>query len=76
MSVRWTQGALVAGVLASLVCRHAGRRGDVDRYGFARFWSIVLIGVLSAPAIAAGFILLVVPGFIVLTFLPVRSRSW
>ena len=39
------------------------------RYGFARFWSIVLIGVLSALAIAAGFILLIIPGFIVLTFL-------
>jgi hypothetical protein len=42
--------------------------GESYRYGFARFWSIVLIGVLSALAIAAGFILLVVPGFIVLTF--------
>jgi hypothetical protein len=43
--------------------------GESYRYGFARFWSIVLIGVLSALAIAAGFILLVVPGFIVMTFL-------
>lgn len=43
--------------------------GESYRYGFARFWSIVLVGVLSALAIAAGFILLVVPGFIVLTFL-------
>src|SRR5262245_897416 len=39
------------------------------RYGFARFWSIVLVGVLSALAIAGGFLLLIVPGFIVLTFL-------
>ena len=39
------------------------------RYGFARFWSIVLVGVLSALAIAGGFILLIIPGFIVLTFL-------
>jgi hypothetical protein len=43
--------------------------GESYRYGFARFWSIVLVGVLSALAIAAGFILLIVPGFIVLTFL-------
>jgi hypothetical protein len=43
--------------------------GESYRYGFARFWSIVLVGVLSALAIAAGFLLLVVPGFIVLTFL-------
>ena len=43
--------------------------GESYRYGFARFWSIVLVGVLSALAITAGFILLIVPGFIVLTFL-------
>ena len=43
--------------------------GESYRYGFARFWSIVLIGVLSGLAIAVGFILLIVPGFIVLTFL-------
>jgi uncharacterized membrane protein (DUF485 family) len=40
--------------------------GESYRYGLARFWSIVLIGVLSALAIAGGFILLIVPGFIVL----------
>ena len=43
--------------------------GESYRYGLARFWSIVLIAVLSALAITAGFILLIVPGFIVLTFL-------
>lgn len=43
--------------------------GESYRYGFARFWSIVLVGVLSALAIAVGFLLLIVPGFIVLTFL-------
>jgi hypothetical protein len=43
--------------------------GESYRYGFARFWSIVLVGVLSALAIAAGFLLLIIPGFIVLTFL-------
>jgi hypothetical protein len=49
-----------------------GRDLDISesyRYGFERFWSIVLVGVLSALAIAAGFLLLIVPGFIVLTFL-------
>jgi hypothetical protein len=40
--------------------------GDSYRYGLARFWSIVLIGILSALAIVGGFILLVIPGFIVL----------
>src|SRR5262245_10996430 len=43
--------------------------GDSYRYGLARFWSIVLVGVLAALAIALGFLLLIVPGFIVLTFL-------
>jgi len=45
--------------------------GESYRYGLARFWSIVLIGVLSALAIVGGFILLIVPGFIVLTHLVV-----
>jgi hypothetical protein len=86
-------GALIAGVLASLVVAFTsvlmwviltgaitraaagtflGRDleiGESYRYGLARFWSIVLIGVLSALAIAGGFILLIVPGFIVLTHL-------
>lgn len=43
--------------------------GESYRYGLQRFWSIVLVGVLAALAIAVGFILLIVPGFIVLTFL-------
>lgn len=43
--------------------------GEMFRFGLSRFWSIVLIGVLSALAIAAGFVLLIVPGFIVLTHL-------
>jgi hypothetical protein len=43
--------------------------GESYRFGLARFWSIVLVGVLSALAIAVGFLLLIIPGFIVLTFL-------
>ena len=43
--------------------------GESYRFGFARFWSIVLVAVLSGLAIAGGFILLIIPGFIVLTFL-------
>jgi hypothetical protein len=49
--------------------------GESYRYGLARFWSIVLVGVLSALAIAVGFILLIVPGFIVLTFLACGIQS-
>ena len=43
--------------------------GESYRFGFARFWSIVLVGVLAGLAIALGFLLLIIPGFIVLTFL-------
>lgn len=43
--------------------------GESYRFGFVRFWSIVLVGVLAGLAIALGFVLLVIPGFIVLTFL-------
>jgi hypothetical protein len=91
--VRVVDGAVVAGVLASLVVAATsilmwtvltgaitraaagtflGRDldiGDSYRYGLARFWSIVLIGVLAALAIAGGFILLIIPGFIVLAHL-------
>ena len=37
------------------------------RFGLARFWSIVLVGLLTGLAILAGFLLLVIPGFFVLT---------
>lgn len=43
--------------------------GESYRFGLARFWSIVLVGVLSALAIVGGFILLIIPGFIVLAHL-------
>lgn len=43
--------------------------GESYRFGLARFWSIVLVGVLSALAVAGGFILLIIPGFIVLAHL-------
>lgn len=49
--------------------------GESYRFGLSRFWSIVLIGVLSALAIAAGLILLVVPGFIVLARLTCAMPS-
>jgi hypothetical protein len=37
------------------------------RFGLARFWSIVLVGLLAGLAIGAGFVLLVIPGFFILT---------
>lgn len=45
--------------------------GDSYRYGVARLGSILLVGLLMGLAIAAGFILLVIPGFFVLTKLTV-----
>lgn len=41
------------------------------RYGFARFGSIFLVGLLTALAVTAGFILFVIPGFFILTRLSV-----
>jgi len=41
--------------------------GESYRFGVARIWSIILVGLLMGLAIAAGFILLVIPGFFVLT---------
>src|ERR671925_164925 len=40
---------------------------ETYRYGFARLGSILLVAVLVVLAVAAGFILLIIPGFIVLT---------
>lgn len=41
--------------------------GESLRFGLARFWSIILVGVLVGLAVIGGFILLIVPGFIFLT---------
>lgn len=41
--------------------------GDSYRYGVARFGSILLVSVLCGLAVLAGFICLIVPGFIVMT---------
>lgn len=47
-----------------------GRETDLAeayRFGTARMWSLLLVGVLVGLAVAGGFILLVIPGFIFLT---------
>jgi len=41
--------------------------GDAYRFGYARLWSILLVGVLVGLAVLAGFVLLVIPGFFVMT---------
>jgi hypothetical protein len=76
-------GALIVGVISTLawmvltgaITRAAAgtflgrdlRIVDTYRYGLARFWSIVLVAVLTVLAVLGGFLLLVIPGFVVLT---------
>lgn len=72
----WT--VLTGGITRAAAATFLGRDmdiGDSYRYGLSRFWSIVLVGLLAALAIAAGFILLVIPGLIVLTFLSCSIQS-
>ena len=68
-------GLLLTGAIAWAVARIlVGREPDISdcyRNGYRRIWSILLVAVLSALAIGAGFILFVIPGFIVLTRLSV-----
>jgi hypothetical protein len=68
-------GLLLTGAIAWAVAKILiGREPDISdcyRNGYRRIWSILLVAVLSALAIAAGFILLIIPGFIVLTRLSV-----
>jgi hypothetical protein len=63
--------ALVTGAITRAAAgTFLGRDLDVResyRYGLARFGSILLVGLLAALAIGAGFILFVIPGFFVLT---------
>ena len=64
----WT--VLTGAITRAAAGTFLGRDLDIAesyRFGLARFWSIVLVGLLTGLAIAAGFILLVIPGFFVLT---------
>lgn len=48
---------------------------ETYRYGFARLGSILLVAVLTVLAVIGGFILLIIPGFIVLTRLWVSTPA-
>jgi hypothetical protein len=48
---------------------------ETYRYGFARLGSILLVAVLTVLAVIGGFILLIIPGFIVLTRLWVSTAA-
>jgi hypothetical protein len=68
---------LISAVLQAATVRAAaqatiGDPVDVEasyRYGFRRLWSVILISILVGLIVAAGFILLIVPGIIFLVFL-------
>ncbi|MGH2659183.1 MAG: glycerophosphoryl diester phosphodiesterase membrane domain-containing protein [Actinomycetota bacterium] len=60
-AIAWTVAGILVGREPSI--------SDSYRFGAARIWSILLVSVLSALAIIGGFILLVIPGFIILTHL-------
>jgi hypothetical protein len=92
-------GIFIYQVLVGAVARSAagllfGRDTTIReafRYGYARLWSILLVGVLVGLTVTGAFILLVIPGFFVLTRLivsvpalvvegkkgrPALRRSW
>jgi hypothetical protein len=64
----WTilTGAITRAAAATFLGRNLDL-GESYRFGLSRFWSIVLVGILTGLAVVAGFLLLVIPGFIVLT---------
>jgi hypothetical protein len=72
-------GVLISAVLQAATIRAAaqGTIGDpVDveasyRYGFRRLGSVLLVGLLVAVIVGIGFILLIIPGIILLVFLSV-----
>ncbi len=69
--------ALTGAISRAAAGTFLGRDMDIAesyRFGLARFGSILLVGLLSGLAILGGFILLVVPGFIVLTRLTVTIQ--
>lgn len=63
-------GVLTSAITLAAVGTFLGRDMDIGasyRFGLARFGSVLLVVFLMALAIIGGFILLVIPGFIVLT---------
>jgi hypothetical protein len=74
--VIWTM--LLGAITLAAAGTFLGRDLDIGasyRFGLARFWSIVWVGILMGLAIVAGFILLVIPGLFVLTRLSVAVPS-
>ncbi|HEX5950038.1 MAG TPA: hypothetical protein VFZ96_03460 [Actinomycetota bacterium] len=57
----------VAWAVAGILVRREPDLGESYRFGLARFWSIVLVGILTALAVLGGLILLIIPAFIFFT---------
>jgi hypothetical protein len=74
---------LISAVLQAATIRAAaqatiGDPVDVEasyRYGFRRLWSVILISILVGLIVAAGFVLLIIPGIIFLVFLSASIPS-
>jgi hypothetical protein len=60
------QGAITRAAAGTFLGRNMDI-GESLRFGLSRFWSILLVGLLTGLAVLGGFILLIVPGFIFLT---------
>ncbi len=68
--------ALEAAITRAAAGTFLGRDLEVAesyRFGLSRFWSVILIGLLTALAAAVGFLLLLIPGLIVITRLWVAT---
>jgi hypothetical protein len=76
-------GVLIAQVLTGAITREAagvfvGRQITVAAaysFGLARVWSILLVSVLVGLIVGVGFVLLIIPGFIFLTWLAVSMPA-
>ncbi len=69
---------LTGAITRAIAEEAAGQDATIERsyrYGFARFGSILLVGLLVALAVTGGFILLVIPGFFILTRLSVSMPA-
>jgi hypothetical protein len=76
-------GIIIWAVLQAAILRGAaqatiGDPVDIDasyRWGLARFGSVLLVALLVGIVVAVGFLLLIIPGFILLVFLSVSEPA-
>ena len=76
-------GVLIAQVLTGAITREAAgvfigkpiTVGAAYSFGLARVWSILLVSILVGLIVGLGFVLLIIPGFIFLTWLAVSMPA-